>query len=160
MNGWIQQYLLQLEELPFAQQGASLKSVLADVSALQIRYREWRYSVLVELFIRALPDDACIELSIDYDLDEGLADFWGLSLMLEHEYYLPAHWLMESFTGISNSVWGAEWQSWTENLASAKVEITEETWAGFQMLKGLVEEDLAYWSERVLFFDSAEMETK
>ena len=116
MNSWIKQYFRRLDALSFEEQGISLKEMLERFEEIRTRYRVWRYRVLCEFFIDFLNEDAQVELSIDYDLDDGLADFWGLSFILEEEHYLPAHWLMESYSSISQSSWAKEWDSWQEGL--------------------------------------------
>ena len=67
---------------------------------------------------------------------------------------------MESFVEIEKSVWAADWIRLRDALLLAKIDMTEELWCRLQELKILVEEDLAYWSENVLFFDFTELETE
>ena len=146
--------------LTFAKQGESLRGMMVYFEEIRTRYRSWRHRGLCFFFESALPPQMRIELSVDYDAEEGLADFWGISLYREEEYYLPSHWLVESFVEIEKSVWAADWIRLRDALLLAKIDMTEELWCRLQELKILVEEDLAYWSENVLFFDFTELETE
>ncbi|MEC7983901.1 MAG: hypothetical protein VX278_01980 [Myxococcota bacterium] len=157
MGRWLQPFLHHLENLPFEERGHALKTLLLDMRDLQRQYRDWRHRYACHVFSQLLPRRAQVELSIDFDIDDGLCDFWGISILLEKEHYLPAHWLMEGFFEVQKGAWETEWHNWREALSKAGVDCSKHVWECLQDIKELVEEDLEYWSENTLFFDSTEL---
>ena len=88
-----------------------------------------------------------VELVLDVDEDEGLSEFWGITLYAQDwEAYLPTHWLKDSFADHNKGIYGVPRSHFVMGLAKRGIVVDSLFWERMQALEKMVWDDLSYWS--------------
>jgi len=120
---------------------------LAMLGQLKADYRDWRQEHFAR-FMRRFPTIERIDIVVDVDKEEGLAEFWGMTFYAnDWEAYLPIHWLNVSYTQVDSGNYGKPRRHFLNGLEKRGIHIDSYFWQHLQAFSDLIWEDLDFWAE-------------
>jgi hypothetical protein len=138
--------LRTVEGVPFEKRGVLYQEGLLLFGQLHSDYRDWRVHIFCR-YIERFSMITSVELVLDVDEEEGLSEFWGITLYAEGwEAYLPIHWLKDAFVDHTKGSYGIPRTHFVNGLAKRGIVVDSLFWERMQGLTTLVWEDLSFWS--------------